>query len=67
MPQVITGEEIWGIKEKEEIKSIVELLVVKPQTRDQSNKEVEKPSSSWLSEISVFESTAVAFSPYRPH
>ena len=48
-----TGTEIWEIKDKDEIKSIVELLVVKLQTHDQSNKELAKPSSSWLLDFSL--------------
>ena len=43
-----TGTETWSIKDKEEIKSKVELLVVKFQTRDQSNKEIVSWISSWL-------------------
>ena len=43
-----TGTKARSIEDKDEIKSKVELLVVKFQTLDHSNKEIENSFSNWL-------------------
>ena len=47
------GTKAGSIEDKDEIKSKVELLVVKFQTLDHSNKEIENSFSNWLSVISL--------------
>jgi hypothetical protein len=45
----------------------MELLVVKPHARDQSNKELEKTQVTDSQNLQVLESTPITFPPNCPH